>query len=103
MLCEDKKPIHNLEALLIEQGLEPQSVVRSVLFKTGSDAFLLLALAGGGHADWGLLRQHLNERKCRMAEFEEVPRATDYVVEAVPPIALPSEIKLLVNNNLKLY
>jgi hypothetical protein len=64
-LSEDKKPIRNLEALLAEQGLDPQSVVRSVLFKTGSDAFVLLAVAGGGRADWGVLRQHLNERKCR--------------------------------------
>lgn len=102
-LSEDKKPIRNLEALLAEQGLDPQSVVRSVVFKTGSDAFVLLAVAGGGRADWGVLRQHLNERKCRMAEFDEVPQATGYVVGAVPPIALPSAIKVLVDNSVKQF
>ena len=74
-----------------------------MLFKTASDKFVLLAVAGGGRADWGLLRKHLNERKCRMAEFDEVPEATGYVVGAVPPIALPEDIKILVDNGVKGY
>ncbi|MES2182827.1 MAG: YbaK/EbsC family protein [Pseudomonadota bacterium] len=102
-LTEDKKPVRNLEELLLKQGLEPQSVVRSVLFKTASDKFVLLAVAGGGRADWGVLRKHLNERKCRMAEFDEVPLATGYIVGAVPPIALPKDIKVLVDNSVKDY
>lgn len=102
-LTEDKKPIRNLEALLTQQGINPQSVVRSVLFKAGSEQFVLLAVAGGGRADWAVLRQHLNARKCRMAEFDEVQTATGYIVGAVPPITLPSEIKILVDNSVKDY
>lgn len=102
-LTEDKKPIRNLEELLSKQGIDPQSVVRSVVFKTSSDKFILLAVAGGGRADWGVLRKHLNERKCRMAEFDEVPEVTGYVVGAVPPIALPNDIKVLVDNSVKSY
>ena len=102
-LTVDKKPIRNLEELLSKRGIDPQSVVRSVVFKTSSDKFILLAVAGGGRADWGVLRKHLNERKCRMAEFEEVPEATGYVVGAVPPIALPNDIKVLVDNSVKSY
>lgn len=102
-LTEDKKPVRNLEELLLKQGVDPQSVVRSVLFKTASDKFVLLAVAGGGRADWGVLRNHLNERKCRMAEFNEVSEATGYVVGAVPPIALPEGIQILVDNSVKDY
>jgi len=102
-LSEDKKPIRNLEELLSNQGLDPQSVVRSVLFKTSSDQFVLLAVAGGGRADWAVLRQHLDVRKCRMAEFAEVQAATGYVVGAVPPIALPESIKVLVDHSVKHY
>lgn len=102
-LSEDKKPVRNLEELLLKQGINPQSVVRSVLFKTASDNYVLLAVAGGGRADWGVLRKHLNERKCRMAEFDEVTEATGYVVGAVPPLALPEAIKVLVDNSLKDY
>lgn len=102
-LTEDKKPVRNLEELLSSQGVDPQSVVRSVLFKTASNKFVLLAVAGGGRADWGILRKHLNERKCRMAEFDEVAEATGYVVGAVPPVALPESIKVLVDNSVKNY
>lgn len=102
-LTEDKKPVRNLEELLMKQSINAQSVVRSVLFKTASDKYVLLAVAGGGRADWAVLRQHLNERKCRMAEFDEVLAATGYMVGAVPPIALPDEIKVLVDNSVKDY
>ena len=102
-LSEDKKPIRNLEELLLNKGLNPQSVVRSVLFKTASEQYVLLAVAGGGRADWGVLRKHLDERKCRMAEFNEVFEATGYVVGAVPPIALPAAVKTLVDVSVKNY
>lgn len=102
-LSDDKKPIRNLEELLLKQAIDPQSIVRSVLFKTASDKFVLLAVAGSGRADWAILRNHLNERKCRMAEFNEVSEATGYVVGAVPPIALPSAIKVLLDDSVKNY
>lgn len=102
-LSENKKPIRNLEELLSNQGINPQSVVRSVLFKTTSEKYVLMAVAGGGRADWAVLRQHLNERKCRMAECDEVLASTGYVVGAVPPIALPVEVKILVDNSVKDY
>ncbi len=100
---EDKKPIRNLESLLQCQGLDPQSVVRSVVFKTASEQFVLLAVAGGGRADWAVLRAHLNERKCRMAEYDEVKQSTGYVVGAVPPVALPKSIKVLVDRSVANY
>lgn len=99
-LSEDKKPIRNLEELLQAEGRDPRSVVRSLVFKTPSDEFVLLAVAGGGRADWATLRQHLGERKLRMAEYDEVPEATGYIVGAVPPIALPDSIRVLVDNSL---
>ena len=74
-----------------------------MLFKTASNKFILLAVARGGRADWGVLRKYLNECKCRMAEFDEVPKVTGYVVGAVPPVALPENIKILVDNSVKDY
>lgn len=102
-LSEDKKPVRSLEELLTANSLDPKSVVRSVVFKGDSGQYALLAVAGGGRADWGLLRTHLNERKCRMAEYNEVPEATGYVVGAVPPIALPITLRVLVDKSLRDY
>jgi len=98
-LSEDKKPIRHLEELLQSEGRDPHSVVRSILFKTPSDEFVLLAIAGAGRVDWATLRKHLGERKLRMAEFDEVEQATAYVVGAVPPIALPNTVRIVVDDS----
>jgi len=102
-LSEDRKPIRDLEVLLSAKGLDPTSVVRSVVFKADSGQYTLLAVAGAGRADWGMLRKHLNERKLRMAEYDEVPEATGYVVGAVPPIALPETLRVLVDKSVRNY
>lgn len=102
-LSEDKKPVRSLEELLAAKGLDSKSIVRSVVFKAESGQFCLLAVAGGGRADWALLRSHLNERKLRMAEYDEVVEATGYVVGAVPPIALPDHLRVLVDNSVQQY
>lgn len=96
-LDPDKKPVRSLEALLTEWGREPGQVVRSLLFRTGSGKFVLLAVAGSGRADWGALRKHLGERRLALATEEEVLEATGYPVGAVPPIALPGGIRVLVD------
>lgn len=102
-LSEEKKPIRNLEDLLTSAGRDPSSIVRSLVFKTGSGAFILLGVAGGGRADWGVLRKQLDQRKLRMAEFDEVTEATGYVVGAVPPIALPKTIRVLLDKKVTDY
>ncbi|MFW5431393.1 MAG: aminoacyl-tRNA deacylase [Methylophilaceae bacterium] len=102
-LSEDKKPIRSLEELLSSKGLDPKSVVRSVVFRGMSGKFTLLAVAGAGRADWGILRKHLGERKLRMAEYDEVPEVAGYVVGAVPPIALPDNVKVLVDTSVNDY
>lgn len=98
-LSEDKKPIRQLEELLQSQNRDPNSVVRSVLFKKNSGGFTLLAVAGVGRADWASLRKHLGERKLRMAEYDEVNESTGYIVGAVPPVALPDTIQVLVDDS----
>lgn len=71
--------------------------MRSLLFRTGSGDFILLAVAGGGKADWGMLRKHLNESRLTMAQPEEVLEATGYPIGAVPPVALPKTVRVLVD------
>ena len=102
-LSEDKKPIRNLEALLESEGLDPTSVVRSLLFRTGSGDFVLLAVAGSGRADWATLRKHLEVRKMTMAEFDDIEQETGYVMGAVPPIALPETLRVLIDNSVEGY
>lgn len=96
-LDSDRKPVRSLEDLLAGQDRNPDQIVRSLLFRTGSDSFVLLALVGGGRADWSVLRKHLNERRLTLAQPEEVLAATGYPIGAVPPIVLPNGVRVLVD------
>ncbi|MFA5920409.1 MAG: YbaK/EbsC family protein [Methylococcaceae bacterium] len=96
-LDPDKKLVRSLEELLAGQNRNPGQIVRSLLFRTGSGDFVLLAVAGGGKADWGMLRKHLNERRLTMAQPEEVLEATGFPIGAVPPVALPKTVRVLVD------
>jgi len=97
-LDPDKKPVRSLEELLAGQNRNPGQIVRSLLFRTGSDSFVMLAVAGAGKADWAILRKHLNERRLTMAQPEEVLAATGFPIGAVPPIALPKSVPVLVDD-----
>ncbi len=81
----DKKRIRALEKILGEHGYLPGSVVRSILFRTDAEKYILLAIAGSNRADWGALRKHLNERRLTLAEPSKVAAHTGYVIGAVPP------------------
>jgi Cys-tRNA(Pro)/Cys-tRNA(Cys) deacylase len=102
-LSDDRKPIRDLEAWLIDKQLDPSAIVRSILFRDENGQFILLAVAGAGHADWALLRKHLGARKLRMAEYNEVEEATGYRVGAVPPIGLPKHLRILVDVSVRNY
>ncbi|MGR9043784.1 MAG: aminoacyl-tRNA deacylase [Gammaproteobacteria bacterium] len=99
-LDPDRKPIRSLEDLLAGQNRNPDQIVRSLLFRTGSDSFVLLAVTGGGRADWSVLRKHLNERRLTLAQPEEVLAATGYPIGAVPPIVLPGDVRVLVDEGI---
>ncbi len=96
-LDPERKPIRSLEETLAARGEDPACIVRSVLFRTGSGGFVLLAAAGNKRADWGALRKHLGERRLTLAEPQEVLEATGFPVGAVPPLALPAGIRVLVD------
>lgn len=98
-----RKPVRSLEEQLSTQGKNPGQIIRSLLFRTGSGNFVLLAVAGGGRADWSTLRKHLNERRLTMAQPEEVLEATGFPIGAVPPIALPENISILVDKQIFNY
>lgn len=102
-LSPDKKPIRALEKILGEHGYRPGSVVRSILFRTDAQRYVLLAMAGSSKADWSVLRKHLNERRLTLADPSEVAEHTGYVIGAVPPLALPENIQVLADESLKEY
>ncbi|GAB6068359.1 hypothetical protein JCM13664_16780 [Methylothermus subterraneus] len=96
-LTPDRKPVRTLEEWIAAQGGDPGCIVRSLVFRTGAGEFVLLALAGGGRVDWGRLRKYLGERRLTLAEPQDVLAATGFPIGAVPPLALPQSVRVLVD------
>lgn len=102
-LSSDRKPIRSLEQLAEEKGINPDQIVRSILFRTGSGGFAMLAISGRMRADWGALRKHLNERRLALAEPEEVLNATGAPVGAVAPVVLKTQVPILADAGILTY
>lgn len=99
-LDPERKPIRTLEELVEARSMSPAQIVRSLVFRTGSGGFVLLAASANARADWGKLRKHTGERRLTMAEPEQVLEATGYPIGAVPPIALPETVRHLVDEGI---
>lgn len=102
-LTADQKPVRSLEDLVRASGQEPGQIVRSLVFRTGGGDFVLLAIAGSGRADWAALRKAVGERRLTLAEPAQVLEATGYPIGAVPPLALPAALRLLVDEGVFAY
>lgn len=96
-LDSERKPIRSLEQQIAEAGGNPACIVRSLVFRAGSGRFAVLAIPSGAQADWAKLRRRLDERRLTLADPEEVLTATGFPIGAVPPIALPEGVSVLID------
>lgn len=92
-------PIHSLEQAAEERGQRPEQVVRSILFRTGPDDYLMVLVAGPQQVDWKALRRHLGQSRMTMASPDEVLAVTGYEIGAVSPFGLPRPLRVLVDES----
>lgn len=74
-----------MEQAARERGQRPEQVVRSILFRTGKDEYLLALVAGAAQISWKALRAYLGQSRLTMAKEDEVLRVTGYPIGAVGP------------------
>lgn len=89
--------VDSLEQAAEERGQRPDQVIRSILFRTGEDEYLMALVAGPGQISWRKLRKHLGQSRLTMASEDEVLEVTGYRVGAVSPFGLPRPIRVLVD------
>jgi Cys-tRNA(Pro)/Cys-tRNA(Cys) deacylase len=81
-------PVKSLEQAAMERGQRPEQVVRSILFRTGEDEYLMALVAGPAQISWKALRAHLGQSRLTMASEEEVLAVTGYPIGAVSPFGI---------------
>ena len=93
------KPVHSLEQAAEERGQRPSQVVRSILFRTGPEEFVLVLVAGPEQISWPALRSYLGQSRLTMATEAEVRAVTGYPIGAVSPFGLPEPVRTLVDKS----
>ncbi len=91
------RPVTSLEQAAAERGQRPDQVVRSILFRLGADAYVLVLVNGARRIDWKALRRHLGRSRIALARPEEVREVTGYAVGTVGPLGLARPVPVLVD------
>lgn len=99
-LYEHTAPIQSLEQAARERGLQPGQIVRSLVFRTETGAFVMLLIPGSGRASWTRLRQALGVSRLTTATPEELLRVTGFEPGAVSPFGLPRPLSILADRGL---
>lgn len=91
--------VHSLEQAATERGQAPGQVVRSLLFRTGPGAYVMVLVAGPAQVSWPALRRYLGLSRLTTATPEEVVSVTGYQPGAVSPFGLPQPVRVLVDRS----
>lgn len=90
-------PVSSLEQAARERGQHPGQVVRSILFRTGEDEYLMALVAGPAQISWKALRAFLGQSRLTMASEDEVLAVTGYPIGAVSPFGTMRTLRVLVD------
>lgn len=89
------RPVRSLAQAAAERGLQPEQIVRTLVFRLEGDSFVLVLAPGPDKVSWAKLRRHLAVSRLTTASPEEVQRVTGYVPGTVSPFGLPAPMRIL--------
>ena len=93
-------PLRSLEQAAEERGQRPEQVIRSIVFRTGPEAFVMVLTSGSTKISWPALRSHLGQSRLTTATEEELLHVTGYTRGAVAPFGLPAPMRVLVDRGM---
>ena len=96
---EHSQPPASLEEAAHARGQEPGQVIRSILFRISSEAFVLVLMAGPAQVSWKRIRAHLGISRLSMATEAEVLAVTGCELGTVNPLGLPQAVRILADDS----
>ncbi len=92
-------PIRSLEQAARERNQLPDQVVRSIVFRVGKDAYVMVLIAGDRQVAWPVLRRYLGQSRLTMATESQVREVTGSEIGGVSPMSLPAPMRVLVDES----
>ena len=92
-------PAVTLEQAAEERGQRPEQVIRSLVFRIGSEDFIIVLAAGPNQVSWKRLRAYVGQNRLTMATPNEVLKATGYRIGTVSPFGLAMPMRMLMDQS----
>jgi Cys-tRNA(Pro) deacylase len=96
-----ENPLRSLEHAAHERDLEPEQIVRSLLFRMEGGEFVMVLVPGPSKVDWSKLRHYLGVSRVTTARPREVEQITGYPTGAVSPFGLETTVRLLADESIQ--
>lgn len=94
-----ESPIRSMQEAAEAREQDIAQLIRSIVFRTGKDEFMLVMAAGPSQLSWAALRAHLGQSRMTMASKDEVLHVTGYPIGTVAPFGLARPLRLLADEN----
>lgn len=88
-------PLTSIEQAAEERGLQTAQIIRSLLFRTSKEGFVMVLMPGPAQVSWSKLRHYLGISRLTTASEGEVLEMTGYERGAVSPLGLHGTIRIL--------
>jgi Cys-tRNA(Pro) deacylase len=92
--------VRSLEQAARERRLEPEQIVRSLVFRCERKEYIMILMPGPKKVNWPKLRRHLGISRITTATADQVVEMTGYELGAVSPLGLPSPLKVLADRSI---
>ena len=89
--------VSSFEQAARERGQRPEQIVRSILFQTRPEEFVMVLMAGPAQVDWKSLRKLVGRSRVRMATEEEVLDVTGYRIGTVSPFGTRRQVRVFID------
>ena len=83
-------------------GCNVGAIVKSLLFKSGTD-FVLCLVSGDKRCSLNKLKKILNEKDVSMAHPNDVKKITGYTIGGVSPVGHLNKVKIFIDSNLNRF
>lgn len=93
-------PANSLEEAASLRGLEPRSVIKTMVIRRAADDYLFVLVPGDRLIDWPKLRSHLDERRLALAGGEEALAATGYRPGTITPLGSSNQWPVVADTRL---
>ncbi len=91
------KPARDLAEAAERRGTTVDRIIKTMVVRTGEDAYVIVLVPGDRVIDWGALREHLGLRRLALANADQALEATGYRKGTITPFGVTGDLPVIVD------